>query len=87
MKLKFNGDCEEYISDLNPLEYKNIAISVIGRIAKCTMSYMCKPYAYTVEPPNNGHIGSGNFVHALLGGCPYLGGSIMGGSTVYMYLY
>ena len=29
---------------------------------------------YTVEPPNNGHIGSGDLC-PLLRGCPYFGGA------------
>ena len=42
---------------------------------------------FTVEPPNNynGHVHWERDLCPLLGGCPYLRGSVMGGSTVYIY--
>ena len=65
-----------------------------------------KKLAQTVEPPNNGHIGTfqlslverlsssrrsiytqnaqlGHFCLSIIGGCPYLGMSFIGGSTIY----
>ena len=74
---------EEVVDLMREREERSSSPSSRGVCVCSLMSCRCRVEETTVEPPNKGHYGANNL--SFVEGRLYLGGSLVGGSTVLQY--